>query len=588
MVRSVRIGNCSGFYGDRSTAMTEMLEGGPLDVLTGDYLAELTMLILARQKKKDPTTGYARTYLQQVTDNLALALRKGVRLVSNAGGMNPEALAQAITAMAAEQGLTAKVAWVDGDDITDRAAELALGSPLAANAYLGGFGIKQALAAGADVVVTGRVTDASIIAGSAAWFHDWSRDDWNSLAGATAAGHVIECGVQATGGNFSFFTEIENMTRPGFPIAEIAADGTTVITKHPGTGGAVTTETVLSQILYEIQGARYAGPDVTLRLDSVQLSPDGEDRVRIHAVRGEAPPPDYKVSVNEIGGYYNSVTYLLTGLNISEKAALAKKQFHDALRVTPASIKWTLERTDQPDSPVHATAAARLTVAARDSDRTQVGRAFSNAAVETGLSNYPGTFKTSPPTDAQVVGRYRAEFVPQAAVPHRVHLWDGTMQEIAPPTVTCRLAPTEWDSHSPAPASPPLHTDPALHSTAQQNHTTRAPLGELMGARSGDKGGNANIGVWARTDATWEWLSDYLTAERLRSLLPETSALDIDVLDLPRLRARNFVIHGMLGEGVASKHRFDPQAKAIAEWLRSRVADVPARLVNASADDSIN
>lgn len=580
MVRSVRIGNCSGFYGDRSTAMTEMLEGGPLDVLTGDYLAELTMLILARQKKKDSTSGYARTYLQQVTDNLALALQKRVRLVSNAGGMNPEALAQAIAAMAADQDLDVKVAWVDGDDITGRADELGLGTPLAANAYLGGFGIKQALAADADVVVTGRVTDASIIAGSAAWFHDWSRDDWDSLAGATAAGHVIECGIQATGGNFSFFTEIENMTHPGFPIAEIAADGTTVITKHPGTDGAVTTETVLSQILYEIQGARYAGPDVTLRLDSIELSPDGEDRVRIHGVRGEAPPPDLKVSVNEIGGYYNSVTYLLTGLDIPEKAALAKKQFHNALRVSPASLEWTLERTDQPDSAVHATAAARLTVAARDTDRAQVGRAFSNAAVETGLSNYPGMFKTSPPTDAQVVGRFRAEYVPQDAVPHRVHHWDGTVEEIAPPAITRPLAPSEWDSHSPASAASPTSVDHTSDRAESHTATTRLPLGRLVGARSGDKGGNANIGVWARTEATWEWLSDFLTADRLRLLLPETRGLDIDVLDLPHLRARNFVIHGMLGEGVASKHRFDPQAKAIAEWLRSREVDVPDQLIH--------
>ena len=247
----LRIGNMSGFYGDRISAMREMLEGGELDVLTGDYLAELTMLILGRDRMKSADLGYAKTFLRQLEDCLALALDKGVKIVANAGGVNPAALAGAIRDLADRQGLPARVAHVEGDDLIARIDELDIpsdaGFPVTANAYLGAFGIARCLDAGADIVVTGRVTDASVIVGPAISHFDWGRDDLDSLAGATAAGHVIECGTQATGGNYAFFNrgEIADPVRPGFPIAEIAADGTSVITKHAGTGGAVTVGTVL-------------------------------------------------------------------------------------------------------------------------------------------------------------------------------------------------------------------------------------------------------------------------------------------------------------------------------------------------------
>ncbi|GAA4513924.1 acyclic terpene utilization AtuA family protein [Brevibacterium yomogidense] len=603
--RSVRIGNASGFYGDRLSAMREMLTGGPLDVLTGDYLAELTMLILARQKAKDPDAGYARTFLSQLRENLGLALEKGVRLVANAGGMNPEGLARAIEAVAAEQGLSATVAWVDGDDLTEDADRHGWGSPLAANAYLGGFGIARALAEGADVVVTGRVTDAAVISGSATWFHGWGRDDLDALAGATVAGHIIECGAQATGGNFAFFTEIPRMTRPGFPLAEVASDGSCVITKHPGTDGAVTRETVTAQLLYEIQGARYAGPDVTTRLDTITLRDDGPDRVLVSGVRGEAPPPDLKVSINDIGGYINTLTYLLTGLDIEKKAAIAREQFEDALTVDPESITWNLVRTDHTDPAVQAMGVARLEVVARDPDRRKVGRAFSNAAVQTALSAYPGLHTGTPPSEGQVYGRFTAGYVPQDAVPHQVHLPDGRVLDIPPPTRTQPLAPVEGAEHvSPASAAETGGSRAAAAetkgadtsatateaaqttaaNTAREDSgagagTVRVPLGRVLGARSGDKGGNANLGVWARDDAGWEWLSTFFTADRLRALLPELAGCDMTVLHLPALRSINVVVHGLLGEGVASKARFDPQAKALGEWLRSRWAEVPIALV---------
>lgn len=347
---AVRIGNCSGFYGDRLSAMREMLTGGELDYLTGDYLAELTMLILGRDRMKNPDRGYAKTFLAQLEDCLGLAHDRGVRIVTNAGGLNPAGLANAVRALAARLGIPAQVAHVEGDDLQPRAAELGLGTPLTANAYLGAWGIVDCFERGADVVVTGRVTDASVVVGAAAAHFGWGRTDYHRLAGAVVAGHVIECGVQATGGNYAFFTEIGDLTHAGFPLAEIAADGSSVITKHHGTGGLVSVDTITAQLLYEITGARYANPDVTARMDSVELSPDGPDRVRISGVIGEPPPPTYKVSLNSIGGFRNAMTFVLTGLDIDAKADLVRRQLEAALTVKPAELQWTLARTDHPDA----------------------------------------------------------------------------------------------------------------------------------------------------------------------------------------------------------------------------------------------
>jgi hypothetical protein len=343
----IRIGNCSGFYGDRLSAMREMLEGGPLDVLTGDYLAELTMLILGRDRMKDPGLGYAKTFVKQIEECLGLALERNVQIVTNAGGLNPAGLAEKLRKVAAELGLEAKIAHVEGDDLSGRAAELELGSPLTANAYLGAWGIVECLNSGADIVVTGRVTDASVIVGPAAAHFGWDRTDYDRLAGAVVAGHVIECSTQATGGNYAFFTELEDLGRPGFPIAEIRRDGSSVITKHPGTGGAVTVETVQAQLMYEIQGARYAGPDVTTRLDTIRIEPEGADRVRISGVTGEAPPPQLKVSLNTLGGFRNEMEFVLTGLDIEAKAELAQRQLESWLSVRPAALRGARSGSEQ-------------------------------------------------------------------------------------------------------------------------------------------------------------------------------------------------------------------------------------------------
>jgi hypothetical protein len=567
MARALRIGNCSGFYGDRFAAMREMLEGGDLDVLTGDYLAELTMLLLWRSRSKDPARGYAVTFVRQLEECLGLAWEHGVRIVTNAGGLNPAGCADAVREVASRLGLRVPVGCVTGDDLLPRRDELAQAgfelpeSTVTANAYLGGWGIAAALDAGAQVVVTGRVTDAALVIGPAAWWHGWARDDWDALAGALVAGHVLECGAQATGGNYSFFSEVPGMEHLGFPLAEIEADGTSVITKHPGTGGLVDVGTVTAQLLYEVGPPHYLNPDVIADFGSIELTDLGDDRVRIGGTKGFPPPKTTKVCVNTVGGFRNSMTFLLTGLDIEAKADLVRRQLTPALDGVE-QVEWALSRTDHDDPDTNDRAVARLTVSVKDSDAKRIGRPFSSAAVEIALGSYPGCTLTSPPGEASPYGVYSAAYLDNDMVEHRVVLADGTVVEIAP---------TPGSSHS-------WVVNQASISTLRPG-TLRVPLGSIVGARSGDKGGDANVGVWARTDRSQAWLNGWLTVERFQELLPETAGLRVDRYQLDNLRAVNFVVHGLLGEGVAASTRQDPQAKGLGEWLRSRLVDIPTALL---------
>lgn len=564
-VAPLRIGNASGFYGDRHAAVHEMLTGGPLDVLTGDYLAELTMLILGRDRMKDPDRGYAKTFLRQMEETLGLALERGVKIVVNAGGLNPGGLVRALRELAGRLRLDPAIGYVTGDDLREQAGELGFGETVTANAYLGAWGIVDCLRAGADVVVTGRVTDASLVVGPAAAHFGWARDDYDALAGAVAAGHVVECGAQATGGNYAFFTGLleagHDMTRPGFPIAEIHSDGTSVITKHEGSGGAVTVGTVTAQLLYEVAGGRYAGPDVTARFDTVEPVQVGPDRVRLSGTRGEPPPPGLKVGSTSLGGYRNQVEFVLTGPDVDAKAALVRSQLDSALRTSPpAEVRWTLARTDHHDAAVQEEASAVLRCAVKDPDSAVVGRAFSSAAIELALASYPGFHVTAPPAQASPYGVFTPSTVDRRAVEHLAVLPDGTSTSVAPAAETRELDDV---------------AEPALPEPLPHGPTRTVPLGRVAGARSGDKGGSANVGVWVHTDDQWRWLVHALTVAEFRRLLPETAELDIARHQFPRLRAVNFVVDGLLGDGVAAQARFDPQAKAVGEWLRARCVDVP-------------
>jgi len=600
MSAPVRIGNASGFYGDRLSAMREMLEGGELDYLTGDYLAELTMLILGRDRMKDPALGYAKTFIRQMQDCMGLAKEKGVRIVTNAGGLNPAGCAAKLREIAAEQGLDISIAHIEGDDLLERAGEFSFGDVVTANAYLGAFGIAAALNEGADVVVTGRVTDASVVVGPAIAHFGWGREDYDKLAGAVIAGHIIECGSQATGGNFSGFLSVAGAAvpgdgvargsaagsaateRPGFPIAEISDDGSLIITKYAGSGGAVTVDTVTAQLVYEITGEAYLGPDVTTHLDTMTLTQESPDRVAITGVTGSAPPATAKVCLNTIGGFRNSVEFILTGLDIEEKALLVRSQMEAAFKASgapPEFIEWQLDRTDVEDPPTQAAATTLLRCHVKSASPEPVGRAFSAAAIELALSSYPGFAVSRPPAAGTSYGIYRPAFVPQGEVPHVVVLADGRRIDIDPPR-----SPASGATGSASGAMWPGFASNRGR-IAPLAGVVRAPLGRLAFARSGDKGGDANVGLWIpaghpRRDEAYDWLVNLLDVETIGRLLPETVELDMEIHPLANLRAVNIVIHGLLGDGVAASTRFDPQAKALGEWIRARFVEIPKDLVS--------
>jgi hypothetical protein len=588
MTDPIRIANCSGFFGDRPSGALEMVEGGPIDVLTGDWLAELTMLILSRIRAKQPGRGFARTFVTQMEQVMGTCLDRGIKVVSNAGGLDPGGCADAVAEVADRLGLSPTIAYVDGDDLMPRIVELAesgalrpfadgtdLGDPtrfLTANAYLGCFGIVEALAGGADIVITGRVTDAAVTCGPAAWHHGWVRTDLDQLAGGVVAGHVIECSAQVTGGNYSFFhdvdghTEVGGRARFGFPWAEVAADGSCVIGKHDGTGGVVNVETVTSQLLYEIGSPEYLGPDVTARFDTIRVEQIAPDRVRVSGAEGQAPPSTLKVAMNELGGFRNSFTVALTGLDIDAKAEFAQAAFWDACPYGPddvAFVESKVVHTNKPDPTTQEEATAIWRVTVKDPDERKVGRAFADAMVHTVLAGIPGMYGLGGgPSAASPFGVYRPATVPADLVPQYVHVGGRTTQvdSVAPSGRAIDAAP-----------SPP----PDAASALPGGPLVEVPLGAFVGTRSGDKGGDANLGVYARNDAGWAWLDAELTAERLQELLPETAPLTVDRYRFANLRALNFVIRGLLQEGVAASTRQDAQAKALGEWLRARVVSVP-------------
>ncbi len=581
---TLRVANCSGFYGDRLSAAREMVEGGPIDFLTGDYLAELTLLILWKMQQKDNSRGYALTFLKQMEEVLGTCLDKGIKIVTNAGGLNPAALAERMRALADGLGLQAQIAHIEGDDLLaklpelqshgEKLAHLDTGQPLAdsglepvaANAYLGAWGIVAALDSGADVVVCPRVTDASVAVGPAAWHFGWDKSDWDRLASAVVAGHILECGAQATGGNYSFFQEVPDLRHPGFPLAEMHDDGSFVVTKHEGTGGLVSVGTVTAQLLYEIASERYMNPDVVARFDTIRLEQQGPDRVLVTGVGGEPAPDTTKVCINFLGGYRNTMTFALTGLDIEEKAKLAEETLFAKLggkeRFDEVNVQLTRSDREDPASNEEATALLRVTV--KDSDSGKVGRAFSGAVVEMALANYPGFHMTGGMSSERSYGVYWPALIPVDAIEQVVVAHDGSRIHV-PPTTPEAAAPVE-------PVVGPSGEAPG-------GKTERLPLGTIFGARSGDKGGNANVGLWARSDAAYAWLADYLTVGRFKELVGEARDLEVRRYELPNLRALNFVVVGLLGEGVASSTRADAQAKSLGEYVRAKLVDLPVALL---------
>ncbi len=583
----IRIANCSGFYGDRLAAAREMVEGGPIDVLTGDYLAELTMSILYNQKQaRGADMGYVGTFLKQVEDVARLCKEKGIKIVSNAGGLNPGSLAAEVEKVLVAQGIDMKVAYIDGDDLLPELEQLQgegesftnldTGKTLkedathavTANIYFGAWGIKEALDQGADIVICPRVTDAAVVIGPAAWKFNWQRDDFDALAGALAAGHIIECGAQCCGGNYSFFEEVPSFRNVGYPIAEMEADGSFTVTKHPGTGGLVSVGTVTAQLLYEISTPAYYNPDVIAHFDTMKIEQTGDDRVRVSGCRGSSPPPTHKVCFNTLGPIKQSFEVLLTGLDIEKKAEVyldavfhnlgGREQFQD--------VDVQLIRSDKEDPQTNEVAYAALRVTVTTDDPKKVGRLFQAKITELGLAGIPGnTGRGGGGFNGSPVIVHWPSTIDSKKVTEHVHL-DGKTIDVMP---TQRL-----DLEDIFYQEVPVKLAPA-----PGGETAKVPFGRLFGTRSGDKGGNANCGVWARSDEAYSFLHEYLTVEEFRRLLPDMAPYEILRYEMPNLRSLNFYIKGVLGGGASSNHRIDKQAKSLGEYLRAKMIEAPQALL---------
>ena len=588
----IKIGNCSGYYGDKLSAAKDMVEGGPIDVLTGDYLAELTMTILFNQKlQRGEDKGYVGTFLKQIKDVAETCKKNNIKIVTNAGGLNPSSMANEIINILKEMSIDLKVAYIDGDDLMPRLEELKdqgetfvnidkntnLDSTehnlLTANAYLGAWGIKEALDEGADIVVCPRVTDAAVVIGPAAWKFKWKRTDFDELAGALAAGHIIECGCQATGGNYSFFEEVPSFINVGYPIAEIESDGSFTITKHPGTGGLVSVGTVTAQLLYEISSPAYINPDVISHFDTLEINQIGPDRVRVSGCRGSNPPGKHKVCINLATGYRNGMDLVLTGLDIEAKAkTITDTLFHSVGGKDQFDeVSVNLYRTDKknPDSNEEAMATLSISVKSRNPDL--VGRLFSAKIIELSLANYPGFFSAGTGKKPGPVISYWPALIDSKHIKEYVHV-DGKTLEIEP-TSQLQFEENYYQKQ-------PISIEPAL-----QGEMDEISFGRLFGARSGDKGGCANIGVWAKTDLAFSFLYDFLSVEKLKELMPDLNKFSIDRYELPNINSLNFYIHGILEDGVSSNNRMDGQAKSLGEYLRAKTISVPKIIIDEIKND---
>ena len=582
----IKIANCSGYYGDKLSAAKELVDGGPIDVLTGDYLAELTMAILYGQKiQRGEDKGYVGTFLKQIKDVAASCKEKNIKIVSNAGGLNPSSMAHEIEQILNDLSIDLKVAYIDGDDLMPRMSELQENgesfiniekeialyesgcNPLTANAYLGAWGIKEALDNNADIVVCPRVTDAAVVIGPAAWKFNWQRDDYDSLAGALAAGHIIECGCQATGGNYAFFKEIKSFDNVGYPIAEIQKDGSFYITKHPGTGGLVSKGTVTAQLLYEISSPAYINPDVVAHFDTLKIKDIEKDRVYVSGCRGSSPPKDHKVCINLSSGFRNGMEIILTGLDIEEKAKVFTNTLFNSVggkeQFDEVSIK--LHRTDKDDAKTNEEAMASLAISVKSKDPDLVGRLFSAKIIELALSNIPGFFAQGGVKSSGPVIKYWPALINSKYIKEIVHI-DGKNIEVIP-TSQLNLEDIYYQK------------EPIKIEKIDIKDEKEIYFGEIFGTRSGDKGGCANLGVWAKNSQTFSFLYNFLTIDRLKDLLPDLREFKIERYELSNIESLNFYIYDILQDGVSSNDRKDGQAKSLGEYLRAKKIKVPQSII---------
>ncbi|KAJ5605406.1 hypothetical protein N7510_008187 [Penicillium lagena] len=615
--RPIRIAGASGSASDRRHAIADFAQHhptDPVDVIIADFMSEFNMATAAGRRvdqAPDAAPAYDLSFLEALAPALNDLATHGIKLAVNAGVTDTEGLYHAVTRLVQSKGLDLKVAWVSGDEVLpavqealssgqsefrnvytgERLADWAF-QPIYAQCYLGGLGIAAALADGADIVLCGRVSDASPVIGAAYWYHGWRRDELDKLAKAFVAGHLIECSNYVCGGNFTGFQALEHAggdgwANIGYPIAEISAEGDVVITKQAhATGGAVSVDTCTSQLLYEIQGPWYYNSDVTAVLDGISFEQRGINRVAVHGVRSGPAPPTTKIGITARGGFQAEVWWFLTGLDLEAKARMLEAQVRRLL--APFADRFTALNFDllgasepDPHNQNRATVPLRIVVQARRAEDLAPTR-FLKPITDNIMQGYPGaTFHLDLRQGfPRPIFEYYVSLLPQSAIRHRVHLpWKPTTA-----TQTLEISPPPLTQSYPARQPSQARTDVALNPARDFGPTTRGPLGWIVHARSGDKGADANCGFWVRRRDEYQWLRALLSTEMASDLLGETGRtnpqLVIERFELPGLHAVHFLFRNLLDRGVGVTTTVDFLGKNVAEYLRARHVDLPVRFLN--------
>jgi len=586
----IRIANAGGYWGDDLAQFRRQVELGPVDYVTLDFLAEITMSIMQKQRARDPRLGFARDFVTQVEETLPLLVERGTRVISNAGGVNPLACRAALLGMAQTHGHALEVAAVVGDDLMERLGELnAAGVTLdhmddgasfaairdrvsSANAYYGAWPVVEALRSGAQIVVTGRCTDTGITLAPMIHAFDWAPDDWDRLAAGIVAGHIVECGAQSTGGNFTDWRGVRRFAAIGYPVIEVSPDGSFVVTKHAGTGGAVTVRTVKEQLVYEMGDPRgYITPDVVADFATIRLEQAGRDRVRVWGVRGRPAPASLKVSISYFEGWKASGALIISAPDAVDKARAFADLFWERLGLTFAGKHTELVGHSScwgPLAPASDPPEVLLRLSVRDADRNAIER-FSKMVPAVILSGPPGVAVTGGRPQAQEVVAYWPALAPRERVKPRLVTRDGE-RALEWPTP---LMPAGRPKALPRESWPRVTGNPKI---------VRVRLSALAHGRSGDKGDTCNIGVIARAPEIYPWLQRTLTAALVKRHFKGICQGRVERHEVPNLWALNFLLHESLGGGGTVSLRLDAQGKTLSHALLAMEVAVPRAMVDAA------
>ncbi|KAF2428887.1 DUF1446-domain-containing protein [Tothia fuscella] len=599
--RPIRIAGCSGSTSDRRHAMHSLAsnyESDPIDVIIGDWMSEANMTARAWSKTDSIGEAYEATFLEALIPALPHIAKHKIKVAVNAGASDTKGLYEVVKNILVEKGLDLNVAWVSGDEVLDAVRKFKKEGrskfenvytgeslenwkfePIYAQAYLGGLGIAEALERGADIVICGRVSDASPVIGAAYWWHKWQRSQLDRIASAFVAGHMIECSTYVCGGNFSGFKVLEQLGWDdiGYPIAEISEAGEVIITKQMGSGGQVSVETCTSQLLYEIQGPWYYNSDVTAVLDELWFEQLSANRVALRGVKGELPPSTTKVGITAKGGFQAEFHWFLVGLDIADKARMMEAQTREAIGDHAnnfSKFEFTINGSspEDPKSQTSATVAFRVFAQAEKEEDLSPAK-FLRPCIDVIMEGYPGaTFHLDIRQGfPKQVFEYYVTLLPQSDVQHAVHLHSGETIDISPPPKT-----KIWAKKQPSQA----FTEKAVD-LKSFGPTQRGPLGWIVHARSGDKGSDCNVGFFVRHKDEWDWLRSLLSVNTVSVLLgDEYKGKPISRFELPNARAVHFLLHDHLDRGVSCSSSYDFLGKNVAEFLRARHVDIPVKFLN--------